>query len=217
MSTVFLALQTNEETRPIIEAILQDNPNAVVDEQPAMVKINADGRVNLLDLTMVGANYGRVSPLDWIDSTEAKRGAAETGKGRAEARLVVDAPSRVEAGEEFVAQVRLVGGQPLQGADAALLFDPARLTVLGTADGRSGQVTPGEQFSAEARFVARNEVEPTKGFIHYVVVRLGASPETVTRQELFTVRFQARQTGAPGLRLGPVELVSRDSPVLSEP
>ena len=45
MSTVFLALQTNEDTRPIIEAILQDNPNAVVDEQPAMVKINADGRL----------------------------------------------------------------------------------------------------------------------------------------------------------------------------
>lgn len=42
MSTVFLALQTNEETRPIIEAILQDNPGAVVDEQPAMVKINAE-------------------------------------------------------------------------------------------------------------------------------------------------------------------------------
>ena len=45
MSTVFLALQTNEETRPIIEAILQDNPSAVVDAQPAMVKINADGRL----------------------------------------------------------------------------------------------------------------------------------------------------------------------------
>ena len=45
MSTVFLALQTNEDTRPIIEAILQDNPGAVVDEQPAMVKINADGRL----------------------------------------------------------------------------------------------------------------------------------------------------------------------------
>ena len=45
MSTVFLALQTNEETRPIIEAILQDHPSAVVDEQPAMVKINADGKL----------------------------------------------------------------------------------------------------------------------------------------------------------------------------
>ncbi|MCE1240071.1 MAG: MmoB/DmpM family protein [Azonexaceae bacterium] len=43
MSTVFIAFQTNEETRPIIESILEDNPHAVLDEQPAMVKINAEG------------------------------------------------------------------------------------------------------------------------------------------------------------------------------
>lgn len=60
MSTVFLALQTNEETRPIIEAILQDNPNAVVDEQPAMVKINADGRLVVRRETieeLIGRDY----------------------------------------------------------------------------------------------------------------------------------------------------------------
>lgn len=45
MSKVFIALQTNEETRPIIEAILADNPSAVVNEQPAMVKIDADGKL----------------------------------------------------------------------------------------------------------------------------------------------------------------------------
>ncbi len=42
MSTVFIAFQINEDTRPIIEAILADNPHAVLDEQPAMVKINAE-------------------------------------------------------------------------------------------------------------------------------------------------------------------------------
>lgn len=60
MSTVFLALQTNEETRPIIEAILQDNPSAVVDEQPAMVKINADGRLVVRRETieeLIGRDY----------------------------------------------------------------------------------------------------------------------------------------------------------------
>jgi len=41
MSTVFIALQTNEETRPIIDAIEIDNPKAVVNRQPAMVKIDA--------------------------------------------------------------------------------------------------------------------------------------------------------------------------------
>ena len=45
MSTVFIAFQTNEETRPIVESILADNPHAVLDEQPAMVKINAEGKL----------------------------------------------------------------------------------------------------------------------------------------------------------------------------
>ena len=60
MSTVFIALQTNEDTRPIIEAILQDNPSAVVDEQPAMVKINADGRLVVRRETieeLIGRDY----------------------------------------------------------------------------------------------------------------------------------------------------------------
>jgi len=41
MSNVFIAFQTNEETRSIIEAIADDNPNAIINEQPAMVKIDA--------------------------------------------------------------------------------------------------------------------------------------------------------------------------------
>jgi phenol hydroxylase P2 protein len=45
MSTVFIALQANEETRPIIDAIEIDNPQAVVNRQPAMVKIDALGRL----------------------------------------------------------------------------------------------------------------------------------------------------------------------------
>lgn len=45
MSTVFIALQANEETRPIIEAIEIDNPQAVVNREPAMVKIDAPGHL----------------------------------------------------------------------------------------------------------------------------------------------------------------------------
>ena len=45
MSTVFIAFQTNEDTRPIIEAIVEDNPHAKVNEQPAMVKIDAEGKL----------------------------------------------------------------------------------------------------------------------------------------------------------------------------
>lgn len=45
MSTVFIAFQANEETRPIIEAISIDNPDSEVVYDPAMVKINAQDRL----------------------------------------------------------------------------------------------------------------------------------------------------------------------------
>jgi phenol hydroxylase P2 protein len=61
MSNVFIALQTNEESRYIVEALLEDNPEAVVDEQPAMVKINVPGSL-VLRRTTVEEKMGR--PFD---------------------------------------------------------------------------------------------------------------------------------------------------------
>lgn len=40
MSNVFIAFQRNEETRCIVDAIVADNPAAVVNFQPAMVRID---------------------------------------------------------------------------------------------------------------------------------------------------------------------------------
>lgn len=45
MSTVFIILQANEDTRPIVDAIAQDNPLAEVIHEPAMVKVQAEGRL----------------------------------------------------------------------------------------------------------------------------------------------------------------------------
>ena len=45
MSNVFIAFQKNEESRCIVEAILADNPTAVVNEQPAIVKVDVPGRM----------------------------------------------------------------------------------------------------------------------------------------------------------------------------
>jgi phenol hydroxylase P2 protein len=42
---VFIALQNNEEARPIIEAIMDDNPDAVANYTPGMVKIDCEGRL----------------------------------------------------------------------------------------------------------------------------------------------------------------------------
>lgn len=45
MKNVFMAFQTNDDTRPIIEAIEQDNPDAKIEYYPAMVKIDAPGQL----------------------------------------------------------------------------------------------------------------------------------------------------------------------------
>jgi phenol hydroxylase P2 protein len=45
MSNVFIAFQATEEARPIIEAILADNPGAQVHYSPALVKIDVPQRL----------------------------------------------------------------------------------------------------------------------------------------------------------------------------
>jgi phenol hydroxylase P2 protein len=80
MSTVFIALQTNEETRSIIDAIVIDNPLAVVNREPAMVKINAPGRLVIRRVTIeeqMGRDYdlqelqiNLISLSGYVDETE---------------------------------------------------------------------------------------------------------------------------------------------------
>jgi phenol hydroxylase P2 protein len=45
MSNVFIAFQANEESRPIVDAIVADNPTAQVVYSPGLVKIDAPGRL----------------------------------------------------------------------------------------------------------------------------------------------------------------------------
>ena len=45
VSKVFIAFQDNEESRPIIDAILADNPEASAVHSPGLVKIDAPGRL----------------------------------------------------------------------------------------------------------------------------------------------------------------------------
>ncbi len=48
LSKVFIAFQANEESRPVVDAILQDNPEAEAVYSPGLVKIDAPGRLTIL-------------------------------------------------------------------------------------------------------------------------------------------------------------------------
>ena len=45
MSNVFIAFQANEESRPIVDAILADNPEANAVYSPGLVKIDCPNRL----------------------------------------------------------------------------------------------------------------------------------------------------------------------------
>ncbi|BBD79564.1 MmoB/DmpM family protein [Aerosticca soli] len=63
-NTVFIALQNNEEARPLVEALAADNSHAIVQHYPGMVKIDAPGRLVLRRATVESLTGGRWNPQD---------------------------------------------------------------------------------------------------------------------------------------------------------
>lgn len=59
---VFIAFQDNNDTRPIIAAIMADNPKAKLNEMPALVKIDCPGRL-VVKRETVEENMGRAFDL----------------------------------------------------------------------------------------------------------------------------------------------------------
>ena len=51
-SKVFIAFQDNEEARPVVDAILADNPAASAVHSPGLVKIDAPGRLTIRRATI---------------------------------------------------------------------------------------------------------------------------------------------------------------------
>lgn len=64
-SKVFIAFQDNEEARPVVEAILADNPAASAVHSPGLVKIDAPGRLTIQRST-IEAQTGRSYDLQQI-------------------------------------------------------------------------------------------------------------------------------------------------------
>ncbi len=65
MSDVFIAFQANEESRPVIDAIVADNPNAVLTHPTGLVKVNAPGSLTIKRETIEGL-IGRAFDLQQI-------------------------------------------------------------------------------------------------------------------------------------------------------
>ncbi|KAB0583944.1 MULTISPECIES: MmoB/DmpM family protein [Ideonella] len=65
MSNVFIAFQANEESRPVVDAILADNPHAIVSHPTGLVKIDAPGHLTIRRET-IESQTGRSYDLQQI-------------------------------------------------------------------------------------------------------------------------------------------------------
>jgi phenol hydroxylase P2 protein len=65
MSNVFIAFQHNEESRPVIDAIVADNPAAMVTHSTGLVKIDAPDRLTIRRET-IEAQTGRPYDLQQL-------------------------------------------------------------------------------------------------------------------------------------------------------
>ncbi|WP_431275880.1 MmoB/DmpM family protein [Variovorax ureilyticus] len=65
MSNVFIAFQHNEESRPVVDAIVADNPGAMVVHSPGLVKIDAPDRLTIRRAT-IEEQTGRAYDLQAI-------------------------------------------------------------------------------------------------------------------------------------------------------
>ena len=65
MANVFIAFQANEESRPIVDAILADNPQATAVQSPGLIKIDAPGRL-VIKRTTIEEQTGRAYDLQQI-------------------------------------------------------------------------------------------------------------------------------------------------------
>lgn len=65
MSNVFIAFQANEEARPIVDAILADNPRAQAVHSPGLIKIDAPDTLTIRRAT-VEQQTGRPFDLQQI-------------------------------------------------------------------------------------------------------------------------------------------------------
>jgi phenol hydroxylase P2 protein len=65
MSNVFIAFQHNEESRPVVDAIVADNPAAVVTHPTGLVKIDVPNRLQILRAT-IEAQTGRPYDLQQL-------------------------------------------------------------------------------------------------------------------------------------------------------
>ena len=155
-----------------------------------------DDRIDFEDLFVFASNYGLVSSPAGIVADAGGAAATRPVRATGPERLVLDAPTAVEAGATFTATVRMHGEGRAQGVSAALDWDGTVAEAVTVASGGWLEAQKGVVLS------------PGPGAVDAALLGVRASGISGDGA-LATFTFRARRSGDPALRFGRV--LARDA------
>jgi len=114
----------------------------------------------------------------------------------------------VRAGEERTHFVRVDNVRDLYAVDMKIKFDPTQLQAADADDQMSGvQIRPGE--APRPDFVAVNNVDNTKGIVHYIATQLGDDAPFSGGGTIATILWQERSAPDAEVSIEQVILVDK--------
>ncbi|MCW5849825.1 MAG: hypothetical protein KIT87_07055 [Anaerolineae bacterium] len=174
--------------------------------------INNDGAVDIVDLVLVGANFGYSGEQVGFMLKSAVTKSDELQKAApAVARVSVDAPRVVKAGEEFKVPVVIRGAKGLFAADVSLSFDSTKVEVVDSDAAQAGaQGTAGELLPNA--YVATNKADAGQpGAYQYAATRMNPDKAVDGDGALVTVTFRAVKDGNPQIKLTEARLMGDEA------
>ncbi|MBS1253933.1 MAG: hypothetical protein MAG451_02987 [Anaerolineales bacterium] len=162
--------------------------------------INADGACNLIDLAITGANYGLSAPTAW-SNTPTMPAAAISSEAVVELSSVMRALTKVN--KITTIDLRIQNASAVYAADLQLAFDPSLIEVLDEdAMAKGVQITPA--LDAKHRYIVEASADNQQGRVSLIFTLLRpATPsggDTLLAQIRVKSKVATDQTEASGGR-----------------
>ena len=143
---------------------------------------NGDGCINIRDFSLLRTNFTKQGPITLSDAQDALGSVSQN-----EANLGLTPPVQgVSVGQIFTMTLSVqADGQPVDGTDAVIGFDPQYLRVVDA----NGQEVNEIEAGTELEIVLRNVVDNQNGRIEYSAGQLEGDPP-VGSFDLALVRFK---------------------------